>query len=130
MVLKRKKIMGLPDLNQRTLDFTVEIMKLTEKLPDTNEFRVISNQILRSSSSVGANYRAAKRAKSLKDFSNKLKIVEEEADETIYWLEVLQKRSGPGDQILKMMKEGNELLAIFVASIKTARANLALQKNK
>jgi len=122
--------MGLPNLNQRTLDFTVGIMKLIEKLPDTNEFRVISNQILRSSSSVGANYRAAKRAKSLKDFINKLKIVEEEADETIYWLEVLQTRSGPGDQILKMMNEGNELLAIFVASIKTARANLALQKKK
>ena len=82
----------------------------------------ISNQILRSATSVGANYRSARRAKSKRDFINKLKKVEEEADETLYWLGLIQ-RSGKikPEKLRELVNEATELLAIFVASIKTAK---------
>jgi four helix bundle protein len=77
---------------------------------------------------VGANYRASQRAKSSRDFINKLKIVEEEADESIYWLEIFEDvLPDHKEEILKLIKEGKELLAIIVASINTAKRNL---KNK
>ena len=116
------------DLEERTLSFTVRIMNFIETLPDTRAVRVVSDQVLRSSSSVGANYRAARRAKSGRDFINKLKIVEEETDETLYWLEVLEKRKiGSMEVISQLVHEAHELLAIFVTSIKTAKSNQALQ---
>jgi four helix bundle protein len=120
------------DLKLRTIEFTVRIMNFVETLPDTRSTRIISDQILRSSSSVGANYRAARRSKSQKDFINKLKIVEEETDETHYWLEVLQKRRcGSEDTLRQLLIEANELLSIFVSSINTAKANLAAEnRNK
>lgn len=82
------------------------------------------NQLIRSSSSVGANYRASQRAKSTADFINKLKIVEEEVDESVYWLEIFEiiiQDNLEEIQILK--KEGNEILAIMVASINKAKRN-------
>ena len=84
------------------------------------------NQLIRSSSSVGANYRASQRAKSTADFINKLKIVEEEADESNFFLEILLEINKKEDLKLEMntfLKEGNEILAIVVESIKTARNN-------
>ena len=79
---------------------------------------------MRCSSSVGANYRASQRAKSAADFIYKLKIVEEETDESIYWLELFQEVMDPGKTEIKLLiQEANELLAIVVASIKTARKN-------
>ena len=78
------------DLKQITFDFAVAIAKLIDLLPYTISNKAYFNQIVRSSSSVGANYRSSQRAKSTKDFLNKLKIVEEEADETIYFLELLK----------------------------------------
>jgi four helix bundle protein len=92
--------MKITDLKERTMVFSDRIMTMVELLPETKACNVIVNQILRSSSSVGANYRAARRSKSQRDFLNKLKIVEEEADETLYWLELLQQRNiGPKEEI-------------------------------
>ena len=113
------------DLKERTMDFTIRIMNFVESLTETRTVRVIANQLLRSSSSVGANYRAARRSKSSRDFINKLKIVEEETDETLYWLEVLEKRKiGEPEVLSSLIKEATELLSIFVTSINTARSNL------
>ena len=96
------------------------------KLPSSRAFNAYVNQLIRCSSSVGANYRASQRAKSTADFINKLKIVEEEADESIFFLELLSeinKEANIQQEIFILMKEGNEILSIIVASIKTARNN-------
>ncbi len=123
--------MKITDLKERTMVFSDRIMNMVELLPETKSINVIVNQILRSSSSVGANYRAARRAKSQRDFLNKLKIVEEEVDETSYWLELLERRKiGPQEEIKSLLNEANELVAIFVTSINTTRSNLALQTKK
>ena len=115
----------MQDLKNRTFEFAVAVGKLIENLPNNNLNRAYSGQLIRSSSSVGANYRAAKRAKSDADFINKLKIVEEEADESVYFLELmLVFNPGLEEQISVLIKEGVALIKIFVASIKTARSNL------
>jgi four helix bundle protein len=116
------------DLKVRTQRFSVSIIKLSERLPETRSSRIIAGQILRSSSSIGANYRAARRSKSTRDFVNKLKIVEEETDETLYWLEIIeQAKIVDADKLKDLIKEANELLSIFVTSIKTAKSNLAIK---
>ena len=112
------------DLSERTKRFSIRIVNLTGYLSETSSSRTISHQILRSGTSVGANYRAACRAKSRRDFINKLKIVEEETDETLYWLELIGDCGlVKPDKIEGLKKEANELLAIFVTSLKTARKN-------
>ena len=109
-------------IKKRTKLIGIEIIKLIDELPNKPSAWIIAKQIVRSSTSVGANYRAACRAKSDPDFINKLKIVEEEADETQYWLDVLEE-SGLIDsaRIVNVKKEVNEITAIVVASIKTMR---------
>ena len=109
-------------IKKRTKLIGIEIIKLIDELPNKPSAWIIAKQIVRSSTSVGANYRAACRAKSDSDFINKLKIVEEEADETLYWLEVLEE-SGliNSARIVNVKKEVNEITAIVVASIKTMR---------
>ena len=100
------------------------MLELCLEIPSLREYDAWVRQLIRCSSSVGANYRASQRAKSTADFIYKLKIVEEEADESIYWLELFQEvidKNHP--EIIKLIKEANELLAIIVASIKTARRN-------
>jgi four helix bundle protein len=92
-----------------------------ESLPKSRTTDILVRQIIRSATSVGANYCAACRAKSTADMVNKLKIVEEEADETLYWLEILQEIA-PLPEIPTLAKEGNELLAMTVASLKTLRS--------
>ena len=109
-------------IKKRTKQIGLEVIKLVDELPNKPSAWVIAKQIVKSSTSIGANYRAACRAKSTPDFLNKLKIVEEEADETIYWLEVLTE-SG---LILKergsdLLSETNEVLSIVVASINTIK---------
>lgn len=117
--------MSYKDLKQRTFDFAVAVAKLIDQLPATVSNRAYFNQIARSSSSVGANYRAAQRAKSSKDFLNKLKIVEEEADETVYFLELFKAINGKHVQLIEpLIQEGLEILRIIVASIKTSRQNM------
>ena len=112
----------------RTKKFALDCWHFCFKVPKSREYNAFVNQLIRSSSSVGANYRASQRAKSSRDFINKLKIVEEEADESIYWLEIFEDvLPDHKEEILKLIKEGKELLAIIVASINTAKRNL---KNK
>lgn len=110
------------DLKDRTKRYAVSVVRFTEELPSKMPFSNIVSQICRAAMSVGANYRAASRAKSIADFINKLKIVEEECDETIYFLEIiLELLPNKKKEIDVLVKEANELLAITVASIKTAR---------
>ena len=114
--------MDSSQLKDRTKKFALRIITLVESLPENKTTRVIGNQILRSGTSVGANYRAAYRAKSTPDFINKLKIVEEEADETLYWLELLvEAKIVKEDRLLELMKENDELIAIFVSTIKSTK---------
>ncbi|XCF07098.1 four helix bundle protein [Tamlana crocina] len=109
-------------LKDRTKKYAVDCWKLCSKFPVSREYSAFCNQLIRCSSSVGANYRAACRAKSTADFINKLKIVEEEADESMYFLELfLEIGAIEQDEIKRLHKEADELLAIVVASIKTLR---------
>jgi len=118
------------ELKRRTQRFAIDVIKFVEELPPSRSLTVLSNQLLRSSSSVGANYRSACKGKSTADFINKIVIVEEEADESIYWLELMEEsglvKHGP---VLPLKKEANELTAIFTAIGKTAKANQKNSKN-
>lgn len=112
------------EILRRTKKFAVDCWKFCEEVPKSREYNAFVNQLIRSSSSVGANYRASQRAKSTADFINKLKIVEEEVDESVYWLEIFEEVLPELiDRIEILKKEGSELLAITVASINTARRN-------
>ncbi len=108
-------------MKQRTKRFALDILRLVAQLPKTTEGRIVGHQLIRCSTSVGANYRAACRGKSKADFISKLGIVEEEADESCYWLELIIEGSilskAHADPLLK---EANEITAIIVASRKTA----------
>ena len=106
----------------RTKKLAVNIINQVDKLPNTRSVNAIANQLVRSGTSIGANYRAACRAKSTPDMINKLKIVEEESDETMYWLEILVEAGLiPREQIKDIYNETNEILAMTIASIKTLR---------
>jgi four helix bundle protein len=111
------------NLKERTKSFALRIIRLVESLPTGRTTDVIGKQLLRSGTSVGANYRAACRAKSTADFIAKMGIVEEETDESIYWMELLIEMGLMNYERLKeLMKEADEILAIVVTSIKTAKA--------
>ena len=115
-----------PDLKQRTKEFALRILRLVDTLPKTTAGRSLASQILRSATSVAANYRAACRAKSTADFIAKMGIVEEEADETLFWLELLEDSElVTAAKLTAIKQEADELIAITVASIKTARRNRA-----
>ena len=107
---------------KRTKQMALRVIKMVASLPNTQAGNVIGRQIIRSATSVGANYRAACRAKSTADFINKLKIVEEEADETLYWLElIVEAELFPEKKLSALMTEVDEIVAMTVASIKTQR---------
>jgi four helix bundle protein len=111
------------DLKERTKRFALDIIGYCSTLPNKPEFRVVTSQLLRSGTSVGANYRAACRSKSKADFINKLSIVEEEADESGYWLELLENLAINNQAELGRLKnEASQLVAIMVQSKKTARS--------
>jgi four helix bundle protein len=117
--------MNKTELKKRLFDFAVEIVFYTEILPNKRAFEIFKKQIIRSGSSSAANYRAACRAKSTADFINKLKIVEEELDETMFWLEIISAvEKTQTAENLKLFKEADELLSIIVKSIITSRNNL------
>lgn len=121
--------MNEDDLKQRTKQFGLRVIRLVESLPNTSTAKTIGNQLLRSGLSVGANYRAACRGRSKADFIAKTGISLEEADECLYWMELLQEANIVSTERLKgLTKEADELVAIFAASIKTARANLKVQR--
>ncbi|MEP6602667.1 MAG: four helix bundle protein [Spartobacteria bacterium] len=113
--------MNEAELKQRTKKFALRILDLADSLPQNRSGNVIAGQIVRSGTSVAANYRALCRAKSRADFINKTSIVEEEADESCFWLELLIERQLlSAKRVQPLLKEANELTAIFVASRKTA----------
>src|SRR5260221_14324162 len=112
------------EMKARTKSFANRIVKLCEALPDKWVAKTLGHQLLRSGTSVGANYRAVCRAKSNADFINKLRIVEEECDESLFWMELLADNELIKlERLQSLMKEGHELLAIMVASAKTARSS-------
>ena len=101
-------------LEYRTRQFGISIIKLSALLPNTIEGRVIRNQITKSGTSIGANYREANRSRSKADFKNKIKISKSEASETEYWLEIINDLHWMEQNLLnKITKEAKELLAIF-----------------
>jgi four helix bundle protein len=109
-------------LQDRTKAFALQILRLCRTIRRTDESRVICRQLLRSATSVAANYRAVCRARSMPDFVSKLGIVLEEADETLFWLELLADAQVVAIQNLEIsLKEANELVAIFVASLRTVK---------
>jgi len=109
-------------LLKRTKAFALEIINFVSLLPNNNVGNIISRQILKSGTSIGANYRAACRAKSKDDFRYKIKIVEEEADETLYWLQLIFESKILTDVLVeKLIKEADELTAIFTSISKTSR---------
>ncbi len=113
------------DLKHRTLLFANSIIDMVELLPNITSAKVIINQIVRSATSVGANYRAVNRARSDKEFISKLNIVLEESDETLYWLELIYLRNWlPSETLLPLISEANELTAIFVSSLKTVKVRM------
>jgi four helix bundle protein len=116
--------MNRDELQQRTKQFALNIIQLTESLPSTRAGSVLGKQLLRSATSVGANYRSACRARSRADFISKITITEEEADESVYWLELItESKLMKKDNITALLQEANELTAIFTASGKTAKWN-------
>jgi four helix bundle protein len=120
------------DLKKRTKEFALRCMKLADSLPTNRASgRVLANQLLRAGTSVGANYRAACRARSRADFIAKLGIVEEECDETIFWMELVTECEMKTERLVApLRKEADELVRIVVRSIQTARANKSVQNPK
>lgn len=110
------------EMKRRTKQFALRVVRLVESLPEGRTAGVIGRELLRSGTSVGANYRAACRAKSTHDFISKMGTVEEEADESLYWMELLVEAGiVKSEKLDSLMKEADEPLAITVASINTAK---------
>jgi four helix bundle protein len=110
------------ELRQRTKQFALRIVRLFQALPRSDEARVLGKQVLRSGTSLAANYRAVCRARSKAEFISKLGTVIEEADETVFWLELLIETGlVPRARLSSLLAEANELLAIFVSSRTTAK---------
>ncbi len=102
------------ELEKRTKEFVVKVLKMTATLPETTEAKVIRYQIVKSGSSVGANYREANRARSKADFRNKISICEAEASETVFWLEIIEEMNWIElKELSSIQKETGEILAIF-----------------
>ncbi len=123
--------MNVEDMKKRTKQFGLRVVNLVESLPNTKTSNVIGNQLLRSGTSVGANYRSACRARSKPDFISKASIALEEADESQYWMELLIE-SGivPSNRLDALIKEADELVAILTASVKTAKNNQKLARSQ
>ncbi|MGH7702661.1 MAG: four helix bundle protein [Gemmatimonadales bacterium] len=116
-------------LKRRTKALALRAISLCRSLPFNIEGRTFASQLLRSATSVGANYRAVCRARSRKEFVAKLGVVIEECDETLFWLELLAEAGvGPAEEISSLHREAEELLSIFVVSRATARRGLPRQK--
>ena len=115
--------MNETEMKNRTKQFALRVLKLAEALPSSRSGNVIANQVMRSATSVAANYRALCRAKSRADFISKTSVVEEEADESSFWLELtVDADLMTAAQLQPLIKEADEITAILVASRKTAAA--------
>lgn len=114
--------MAADELRKRTKAFALRAIRLTEALPSTTTGRVIKRQFVKCGTSVGANYRAATRAKSTADFISKMGTVEEEADECMYWMELIVEGNLMAEErVSSLYDEADQILAMVVASIKTAK---------
>ena len=109
-------------MKQRTKQFALRVLKMVQSLPKSEEGRILGRQLLRAGTSVGANYRAVCRSRSRREFVSKMSVVVEETDETVFWFELLLEGGLVNPSRTKsILTEGNELLAIFAASLRTAR---------
>lgn len=115
-------------LINRSKKFALDVMEMVEFLPKSATAKIISFQLVKSATSVGANYRAVCRARSDKEFVSKMQIVLEESDESGYWLELIQAK-GWAD-VSMLIQESNELVAIFVSSLKTVKARTKASRNQ
>ena len=116
--------MNSEELKLRTKNYALRIIKLMKALPNVPEGRVLGNQLLRSGTSVGANYRAACRARSRAEFTAKIGTVIEEADESAFWLDLIIESELIGKEMIRpLLNETNEITAIMVASCKTSRGS-------
>jgi four helix bundle protein len=103
-------------LEIRTKKFAISIIKLSASLPNTPESKVVKYQVSKSGTSIGANYREANRSRSKADFTNKIRICESEASETVYWLEIITDLNQVGSEKIQLiLAEANEILAIFTS---------------
>ncbi len=123
-IVESEKVVRTADLKARTKQFALRMMKMVDALPRTIQGRAIAKQIIRSATSVAANYRAACRARSRAEFIAKIGIVEEEADESCFWLElIIDSGLLTEDRIRPLLSEAGELVAIMAASRKSAIGN-------
>ena len=112
----------MQDLKARTKEFALDVIRYRRMLPRGDEFQIIRRQLIRSATSTAANYRAAQRAKSKADFISNLGDAEEEADESLLWLECLAElATREHSELKRLLKEADELVAILTASRKSAR---------
>lgn len=119
------------EMKQRTKQFAIRVVRVAEALPNTRTGNHVAGQLLRSGTSVGSNYRASCRAKSTADMLAKLAIVEEEVDESAFWLEfIIDTEMLPAVKLAELLDEANQLTAIMVASIKTLRKSASAPKSK
>ncbi len=117
--------MNAEELKERTKQFALRVMHLVDALPKSTKGRAIANQIIPSGTSVAANYRAACRARSRAEFVSKIGVVEEEADETALWLElIVADKILPNKKVEPLLTEANELVAIMAASFISARSKV------
>ena len=123
--------MNQEEMKKRTKLFALGIIQLVESLPKERTAEVLGRQLLRSGTSVGSNYRSACRAKSIADFISKMGIVEEETDESLYWMELLIEAGTKVSMKMEaLMKEAGELLSITVSSIKTAKKTQNMRRRR
>ena len=121
---KNLRIMNAQKMKDRTKQFSISVLELLNILPKNKMYYLIENQLGRAALSVGSNYRVVSRAKSTNDFINKLKIVEEECDECLFFLEIPQEKSETHQhEIKRLWDEANEILSIVVSSLKTVKNN-------
>ena len=126
-IAKSEKVVRSADLKARTKQFALRVIKLVDALPRTIQGRAVANQIIRSATSVAANYRAACRARSRAEFIAKIGVVEEEADETAFWLElIIDSALLTQTRVRPLLSEAGELVAIMAASRKSALGNRKL----
>jgi four helix bundle protein len=122
--MKNEKVETAPDLSQRTKEFSLSIIRMVSSLPSSSTARVMGNQILRSGTSVGANYREANRARSKAEFIAKIGDCLKEIDETCYWLELLGESGTISiKKIADLLDESPQLMAIFIAILKRSKAS-------
>lgn len=117
------------ELKNRTKKFAIEVLKFVDGIPKTKAGAVIEYQLIKSGTSVGANYRSACRSRTDADFASRITICEEEADECAYWFEIIEQTGMKCDGVKPLWKEANELTAIFAASAITVRNKLKNSQN-